>query len=140
MPIKAELWWPKLVAGDIVWCHFPHLPALQPGPKPRPALVMRVFEDTITRYRVLVAYGTSQKLQSLRAGEFSITARDSAAYHLSGLSFGSKFSLKDVVELAYNAQWFKVPPHAPHGQLPKIGMLHPSLVQRAALAWKAVNP
>jgi hypothetical protein len=139
MAARGELWWPKPIAGDIVWCHFPHLPATEPGPKPRPALVVQVFEDSVVRYRVLVAYGTSQKIQTLRTGEFLVSARDSAAYRLSGLSFDTKFSMKDLVELAYNQQWFKVPPHCPHGQLPKLGMLHPSLVQRAAAAWHAVH-
>ena len=139
MPAQPVLWWPKPAAGDIVCCHFPYLPELQPGPKPRPALIVRVFEDSATRYRALVAYGTSQKLNALRAGEFAITARDGAAYGLSGLSYDTKFSMKDLVELPYSAQWFKVPPHAAHGQLPKMGMLHPSLVQRAAAAWKAVQ-
>ena len=139
MGVSSELWWPKPAAGDIVWCHFPHLPATVPGPKPRPALVVRVFEDSNTRYRVLLAYGTSQKIRTLRAGEFAIAAHDRIAYHLSGLSFDTKFNMKEVVELAYNTTWFKVPPHAPCGQLPRMGMLHPSLVQRAAAAWNAVQ-
>lgn len=33
-----------------------------------------------------------------------------------------------TVELPYTSEWFSVPPHAPHGQTPKLGILHPSLM------------
>ncbi len=133
-----RLWWTQPDSGDIVWCHFPHLPALTPGPKPRPALVIEVRELAGGRYRVVVAYGTSKKLLALRTGEFAIAPVDGAAFRLSGLDAATKFSLQDTVELDFSEEWFKPPPHAPFGQNPKLGMLHPSLVQRAAAAWKAV--
>lgn len=52
--------WPAPTVGDIVWCHFPELPALELGPKPRPALVLSVEtrEDGIA---VTVAYGPPRK-------------------------------------------------------------------------------
>ena len=61
--------WPPPTVGDIVWCHFPELPALEPAPKPRPALVLSVEmrEDGIV---ARVTYGTSRKVTSLKAGEF----------------------------------------------------------------------
>ena len=64
--------WPPPTVGDIVWCLFPELPALSPGPKPRSALVLGVEtrEDGIA---VKVAYGTSKKVASLRAGEFALS-------------------------------------------------------------------
>ena len=34
--------WALPEPGDIVWCVFPELPDLEPGPKPRPALVVTV--------------------------------------------------------------------------------------------------
>jgi hypothetical protein len=137
--MQPKLWWPKPQAGDIAWCHFPELPALQPAPKPRPALVVRVFEDDPPHFRVLVAYGTSQKTRSLRRGEFLIASNVGEPYLLSGLSFDTKFNLGAVVELDYSSEWFKVPPAAPFGQKPKLGLLHASLMRSFQAAWTAVN-
>jgi len=68
-------WFPAPRAGDIVWCRFPQdrLPA--PGPKPRPALVLRVGEHE-GHPLVEVAYGTSRKVDTLYAGEFAILPSD----------------------------------------------------------------
>ena len=132
-------WWPAPEAGEIVWCHFPQDRGIEPGPKPRPALVVKVFDDDAPRYVVQVAYGTSQKTDRLLAGEFLIAPVDRAAYKLAGLSYPTKFSFKQTVELPYNEEWFKVPPAAPHGQTPKLGVLHPSLMKRAGAAWAAVK-
>src|SRR5213594_4256768 len=65
--VRMSARWPSPTVGDIVWCHFPELPTLEPGPKPRPALVLSVEtrEDGIA---VTVAYGTSKKVTSLKAG------------------------------------------------------------------------
>ena len=54
-------WWPEPTADDIVWCHFPD--QINYRPKPRPALILTVFDDDVPRYTVQVAYGTSQKLE-----------------------------------------------------------------------------
>jgi len=32
----------------------------------------------------------------------------------------------------FNDVYFSIPPHAPHGQVPKLGALHPSMVRIAA--------
>ena len=133
------VWWPEPVAGELVWCHFPHLPASQPGPKPRPALVIEVKQLASGRTRVLVAYGTSKKLTALRAGEFVINRQNSAAYALSGLGTDTKFCLQTAVELDFNSDWFKPPPLKPFGDNPKLGLLHPSLSRSAALAWVAIQ-
>jgi len=34
-------------------------------------------------------------------------------------------------------KWFSVPPAAPHGQSPKLGTLHPSLVRALEAAYRA---
>ena len=138
-------WWPTPDAGDIVWCNFPENKGIEPGPKPRPALVVKVFDDQTPCFVVLVAYGTSQKTDQLRSGEFLIADREAAAYQLAGLSYSTKFSFHSTVELPYNSEWFKVPPGAPNGQTPRLGVLHPSLMQRVRAAWDAtqrriVNP
>jgi hypothetical protein len=111
---------------------------LRPGRKPRPVLVLTVYADDETVHlRVLVAYGTSQRVDRLRAGEFAISPADGVAFKASGLSFPTKFSLGKTVELPFNSTWFDVPPSAPFGQSPLLGVLHASLMKRAAAAARA---
>lgn len=129
--------WKPPSPGDIVWCHFPELPETTPGPKPRPALVTAVttHEDGTV---VHVAYGTSQRVDRLKSGEFSILkAREPGAFALAGLALDTKFDLKAIVELPWAAQFFKIAPRAPHGATPKLGTLHPSLMRAAKAAHDA---
>lgn len=135
----TKQWWPAPEAGEIVWCHFPENKGIKPGLKPRPALIVKVFDDHAPHFVVLVIYGTSQKTDQLRSGEFIIATRETAAYQLAGLSYATKFSFHNTVELPYSSEWFKVPPGAPHGQTPKLGVLHPSLLQRVRAAWEAAQ-
>lgn len=132
-------WWPEPTAGEVVWCHFPD--HIHPKPKPRPALILAVKEDDAGWIFVTVAYGTSQKTNRLYGGEFRITkAEHPAAYASAGLSHDTKFDLKNALELPFHDGWFSVPPHAPHGQNPKLGTLHPSMVKVAAAAFAATRP
>ena len=110
----------------------------RPGPKPRPALVVDVGSMRGTP-AVEVVYGTSQKPERLFAGEFAITPADGAAFRESGLEYPTKFDAARSVFLPYNDNWFGVPPHAPHGQTPKLGVLHPSLMRRAQAAFDAAK-
>lgn len=124
--------------GDIVWCRFPEAIDLKPAPKSRPALVLSV--GTIDEQpAVVIAYGTSQKVDRLYAGEFVIVPGDGAAFAASGLSYPTKFNLGRRVELPYNERWFAVPAGAPFGQQPKLGLLHPSLMKRAEAAFRAAR-
>lgn len=134
----APAWFAAPTPGDIAWCRFPerHLPG--PGPKPRPALVVAVREFG-GRPIAVVAYGTSQKVDQLYPGEFAVTPADGAAFDSSGLGVATKFNLARTVELDFNDLWFAVPRGAPHGQIPKIGILHPSLVRRARAAHNATR-
>jgi hypothetical protein len=129
--------WALPAPGDIVWCWFPEVPGMEPGPKPRPALVMRVAckEDGDV---LSVVYGTSKNLQQLRRGEFAIT-RDQhpSAYALAGLAYDTKFDFKTMVELPWSERYFKVPPRSPHGNTPKLGTLHATLVRAAEAAYRA---
>ena len=122
--------------GDIVWCKFPQYASLKPGPKSRPALVLKVGEKAAATW-VQVAYGTSQKVDKLFPGEFVIAPSDGDAYSISGLSYPTKFDLASTFELPFNEDWFGVPPGAPNGQVPKLGVLHPSLMRRAQAAMEA---
>ena len=130
--------WPEPDAGDIVWCRFPD--SIHSQPKPRPALIIDVKMDDAALIFVSVAYGTSQKLNRVYSGEFQITQIDNpAAYAMAGLSFDTKFDLRAILSLPFNQEWFSVPPHAPHGQNPKLGTLHPSMVKVASTAYKATT-
>ncbi len=129
--------WGEPQAGDVLWCHFPD--HINPRAKPRPALVLAVFDDDEAGFVVRLAYGTSQRTTTLYSGEFSILrARHPVAFEVAGLSHDTKFNLKQALDLPYTAEWFSVPPSAPHGQCPKLGTLHPSLVRAVQAAFKAV--
>jgi len=122
--------------GDIVYCRFPEKGLPGPAVKPRPALVLTIGEID-GNPAVAVAYGTSQNTDRLHSGEFLTSPADGEAYTLSGLSLPTKFHLRSVKKLPYDEQWFRVPPGAPHGQTPKLGVLHPSLMRRAKAAFDA---
>jgi hypothetical protein len=135
-------WWRQPVAGDFVWCFFPQDELLEPGPKPRPALVLKVrrvlgFEN---QFAVEVAYGTSQKVDSLFPGEFLLDRNAVDAFQLSGLSYPTKFDLSKTAELPYNSEWFGLPPRPRYGHIPKLGTLHPSMMHRLKAAREAAKP
>lgn len=135
---KTVHWWPAPNAGDIVWCHFPQVLG-NPGPKPRPALVIAVDDTNPGEVQVRVAYGTSQKTHRLYAGEFLIAKQNNAeAYKLAGLSYDTKFDMGKIVQLPYNTLWFAVAPGSP-AKNPHLGTLHPTLMGTLATAYKAVN-
>ena len=58
---------------------------------------------------------------------------------MAGLSYDTKFDLKRAVDLPYTSEWFAVPPAAPHGQTPKLGILHPSLMLALQAAYRAAT-
>ena len=131
--------WKSPTPGDIVWCRFPQCPRDVPGPKPRPALVVSVteHEDGIA---VTVAYGTSQKIDRLAAGEFAIRkAENKTAYELARLSYDTKFDLRNRLELPWNDSFFAVPPNPANGQTPKLGSLHIGMTRVLEAAAKAVR-
>ncbi len=132
----TQAWWAEPTAGEIVWCHFPD--DIHPRPKPRPALILAVFDDDAPHFTVRVADGTSQRTTTLHRGGFSILReRNPAAYAAAGLSYDTKFDLGRLLDLPYSTEWFSVPPAAPHGQKPRLGVLHPSLVRAVQAAYKA---
>jgi hypothetical protein len=110
-----------------------------PAPKPRPALVTGLAQFEDGTLGVAVAYGTSQRVNELYAGEFAIAPGDGEAYRAAGLSFPTKFNLAKRVTLPYTDVWFRVPSGASFGQTPKMGILHPSLMKRAQAAFAAIE-
>ena len=130
--------WAEPTAGEIVWCHFPD--SITPRLKPRLALLLTVFDDDAPQFTLRVAYGTSQRTTTLHRGEFSVPReRNPAAYDAAGLSYDTNFDLKQTLDLPYTTEWFSVPPAAPHGQTPKLGTLHPSLVRAVQAAFQSAR-
>lgn len=131
--------WPGPEPGDIVWCRFPEPPRDKPGPKPRPALVLAVTTRS-DGIEVEVAYGTSQGLGRLHAGDFAIRRRDhAAAYALAGLSYDTRFDLANTILLPWERTLFDVPPNAMHGQNPKLGTLHSGMMKVVEAALRATR-
>ena len=131
-------WWAEPTAGEIVCCYFPD--DVNPRAKPRPALIMTVYDDDAPNFEVRVAYGTSKRTTTLHGGEFTISSTSNrAAYDMAGLSYDTKFDLKHAIDLPYTSEWFAVPPAAPHGQIPKLGTLHPSLMLALQAAYRAAT-
>lgn len=120
--------------GDIIWCHFPQVPALgYPGPKPRPALVVKVSPTT---GEVAVIYGTSQKTNKIYPTEFVMDPSD-RDFNASGLSYRTKFDCSVEVVLPFDSDWFSCAPIFPKNQPePKLGVLHPSYIPALLAAVK----
>ena len=140
MAQDAKVWWPTPEAGDIVWCHFPHLPKLDPGPKPRPALIVTVKEREPYQIgcRVFVVYGTTKNTAALHKGDFLLRNDQSAAFQLSGLSFDTKFCFSNAVELDFSSEWFKILNAKSNLKTPKLGVLHSVYAKAAYAAYSAV--
>jgi hypothetical protein len=87
-----------------------------------------------------VAYGTSQKLGRLLAGEFAIRKLgNAAAYALAGLSYDTKFNLAETLLLPWDSQFFAIPPDPRHGQIPKLGSLHSGMMKTVEAALRATQ-
>jgi hypothetical protein len=87
-----------------------------------------------------VAYGTSQKLGRLLAGEFAIRKfNNAAAYALAGLSYDTKFNLLEALSLPWDSAFFAVPPDPKHGQIPKLGSLHSGMMKVVEAALRATR-
>ncbi len=133
---KGTIWWPEPAAGDIVWCRFP-MP-LGVELKPRPILIVTVFEDHAPQFEVAAAFGTSQRTDKLFAGEFLIRqALHPHAYALARLSLDTKFNMCRIAVLPYSDEWFDIAPGAPLGHDPKLGTLHSSMLRTVAAAASA---
>lgn len=120
--------------GDIVWCLYPELPGSpgQPGPKLRPALILKVSDAD---HEVMVVYGTSQKTDKIYPTEFVIRKTD-PGFALSGLAHSTKFDMAVRIELPYDSDWFDLAPikNGNATMSPVMGTLHPaylSAVRRA---------
>ena len=77
---------------------------------------------------------------ALHKGEFLLQKDQSASFALSGLSFDTKFSFSNAVELDFSSEWFKVSPAQKNTQTPKIGVLHSVYAKAAYAAYLAIYP
>ncbi|MHB8493975.1 MAG: hypothetical protein ACYC9Z_17560 [Casimicrobiaceae bacterium] len=113
--MTARYWTPPK-PGDIVHCRFPQGVFANPGPKERPALVTKVEtrEDSVD---VEVAYGTSQGIDDVHAGELVVLKDDPDA----GLQKDTKFDLCNIVKLPFNEDWFAPDPLQRFGKHPRRG-------------------
>ncbi|MFY8041757.1 MAG: hypothetical protein ACOVOD_02415 [Rhodoferax sp.] len=131
--------WKLPAPGDLVWCLFPEIPDTAPGPKPRPALVMGV-ERREDGDVVSVVYGTSKNVTRLKTGEVAITqAKHPAAFALAGLAYDTKFDFKVIVHLPWTDRYFKVPVRNQHGNTPKLGTLHATILRAVEAAYRAAE-
>jgi hypothetical protein len=134
------IWWPEPTAGDIVWCRFPPHESIPGTIKARPTLIIRAIplEPQDRRCWVVVAYGTSQKTSRIYRDEFLISKfKHPEAYRAAGLSRDTKFCFSKVAKLPFNDIFFAPPPHAPYGETPKLGSLHPIMMSDARAAFGA---
>ena len=131
--------WQLPEPGDIVWCRAPGRPRDIPVSKPRPALVVSVKEYADGAV-ISVTYGTSQKLDRMVTGEFALSQRENkTAFELAGLSYDTKFDMRKILDLPWSEAFFAVPDNPKYGQMPKMGSLHPSLVNAVKTAAKTAK-
>lgn len=121
-----------------MWCLFPESLG-KPGPKPRPALIIALGSNENAKPIVTVIYGTTQKPDRLYPSEFKIEKNDGASFNLSGLAYDTKFDFNHQVKLPFCSTWFGLPANQKIGTQPKISVLAPNLVARAAKAYSQRN-
>lgn len=118
--------------GDVLWCRFPEVEGIHPGPKPRPCIVTWISDDPGPGrpYRIRVTYGTSSFKALPRPTEFDIDpVAHPAAYRQAGLSEPTRFNLLKTVVINYDDLFFALAPNGkglPPGPTPRLGVLHPS--------------
>jgi hypothetical protein len=104
-------WWePGTIPApmSIVWCAFPdHVNPERPGPKERPALVLKVRyadDPPQDRFVVRVVYGTSRLKSAERPFDFAIA--NYGMRRLCRLPQGTRFDLDQVVWLPWAKPYF----------------------------------
>jgi len=94
--------------ASIVWCNFPeHLSPGVPGPKPRPALILKVRYATQPpdgRFYVQTVYGTSKLKIGRRPNDFTIS--NFATLNVLRLPQATRFDLDNVLWLPWARPYF----------------------------------
>jgi hypothetical protein len=121
-----------------VWCRFPEDARLKPAPKARPVLVLAVGcdEDNSEIIMVRIAAGTSRKVAAGQAYPWELLIEDDgdSPFRASGLSYTTKFNVRNTLELPYTSLFFEPPPKRPFGNSPKLGVLHASYMSALKIA------
>lgn len=103
--------------GAIYWCRFPEDETVFCPGKVRPVLLLDTSRREDGQMEVLVAYGTSQKLDLQHKGEFLY------AVQAEGLTVEGKFRLGKRRWLPVTNEYFRSNPSLPKGTPVKIGVL-----------------
>ena len=83
--------------------------------------------------------GTSQ-VKTRRSWEFLLGPRDGYVFRMSGLSYATKFDVKDLEVLWYNDLWFGKAPETPRiGTICVAGVPHSSIADRFKEAKRAAG-
>lgn len=95
---------------DIVWCRFPFHESLgEPGPKPRPAIVLNSAVDAEAgEGEVQLVYGTTQTKFRQRPRDFFVT--NVSEMDACGLDKATRFDLDKVAWIPWAKEWFAVLP------------------------------
>jgi hypothetical protein len=95
---------------DIVWCRFPeHVDLGEPGPKPRPAIVLNVAADAEAgESEVQLVYGTGKLKFAKRPRDFFVT--NVAEMDACGLSKATRFDLDNIAWIPWEVHWFDILP------------------------------
>lgn len=134
-------------SGDVLWCAFPfHDTPNQPGPKPRPCLV--VEQRAIAgRLFLLVAYGTTQKIDSRDRwpGDVVVGPADGEHFEATGLDSTGKFRLSQLALLPAEPRYFPWPSFrvTTVSKRPvegcRIGKLTPLMLEVVVDAWRGLR-
>lgn len=125
--------WPR--AYDLVWTRFPHSETPhKPAIKPRPSLVLGVFELPDGSALLEVAPGSTNLKVDRRPLDFRVT--NYAEMQAAGLIKATRFDLGKAMDLPYTHTWF-VPLTAANKTTPVLGSMSPSMVTafQTHLAW-----
>lgn len=129
--------------GDLVWCRFPEDARLKPAAKPRPALVLAIghHDRDAELPMVRVASGTSGRVEpgQVFPWEFLIERDEGGPFQATGLSYTTKFNVRNTLDLPYTSEFFGPPPKQPFGKIPKFGVLHATYVAALSIAAAAVR-
>jgi len=95
---------------DIVWCRFPEHDDLgNPGPKPRPGIVMNVAVDDDERTgEVQVIYGTTTLKMQTRRHDFFVCKL--SEMEMCGLDKATRFDLDTFAWIPWDSEWFDTLP------------------------------
>lgn len=98
--------------------------------------MLDVYEETEKsgRFWVVIAFGTSKRVDDLLAGQFAVLPEHGAPFKKCGLAMPTKFSFEreKLAKLPYNDEWFAIPkPPRTSSATPKIGALEVGYYSRA---------